>query len=133
MHFTLILLFATQLNLLGRFAFISLRAHPAMSGLLKHHAQIPIVHERVETSKENLFANFSAERNCASGGLEFLDRRTSEPTLGARSLSSLCSRTVYRHVRDFSSRVILRGCAARVGMSAGTQANGYERLRLPTG
>lgn len=76
------------------------------------------------------FELFSATAyNYTSGRLEFHDRRTrppiKEPMLGARSLPP-------GHVRDFSSRVIFRGCAARVGMSvAGTQTatKGYV---LPT-
>jgi hypothetical protein len=55
--------------------------------------------------------------------------------LAARSeiispLRRCCRARARGHVRDFSFRVILRECAARVGMSAGTQADAEESLRL---
>lgn len=69
--------------------------------------------------------------NYTSGRLEFHDRRA-RPSI-MEPMRSLAARSLLRsrgRVRDFSSRVIFRESAARVGMCADTQAStkGYVYL-----
>lgn len=73
--------------------------------------------------------------NYTPGRLEFHDRRTRPPIKEPMARSKISPSLSPGHVRDFSSRVIFHGCAARVGMSAGTQTltKGYVYLRLARG
>jgi len=87
--------------------------------------------------KWNLLRTFLRAQRIITPQVEIRISRSTHAAVhkGADARSKISPSLSPGHVRDFLSRVIFRGCAARVGMSAGTQADtkGYVYLQLARG